>query len=73
MTWLNPNKPRTMDTRIFNSLPDSLTIRECRVQVAQPGFRVRVLVIATTLLTTFSIHHLNWRIFTCCGLNANWI
>ncbi len=50
VTWLKPNKPRTMDTRIFNSLPDSLTIRECRMQVAQPGFRVRVLVIATTLL-----------------------
>ncbi len=28
----------------------SLTIRECRVQIAQPGFRVRVVVIATTLL-----------------------
>lgn len=50
VTWLKPMKPRTIDTRTYNSLPDSLTIRECRVQVAQPGFRVRVLVIATTLL-----------------------
>lgn len=50
VTWLKPGMPRTMDTRTYNSLPDSLTIRECRVHIAQPGFRVRVLVIATTLL-----------------------
>lgn len=50
VTWLRPTKPRTMDTRTYKSLPDSLTIRECRVQIAQSGFRVRVLVIATTLL-----------------------
>jgi hypothetical protein len=25
-------------------------VRECRVRVEQPGFRVRVLIVATTLL-----------------------
>jgi hypothetical protein len=50
VTWYKPTKPRSIDTPTYNTLPDSLTIRECRVQVAQPGFRVKVIVIATTLL-----------------------
>jgi hypothetical protein len=50
VTWHKPTKPRSVDTQTYNTLPNSLTIRECRVQIAQPGFRVRVVVIATTLL-----------------------
>jgi hypothetical protein len=50
VTWLKPTKPRSIDRETYDALPDLLTIRECRVQIAQPGFRVRVLVIATTLL-----------------------
>src|SRR5271167_3503726 len=50
VTWQKPTKPRSIDTQTYNTLPDSLTIRECRVQIAQPGFRVQVVVIATTLL-----------------------
>jgi Transposase DDE domain len=48
--WLKPTKPRSIDWATYNSLPELLIIRECRVQVEQPGFRVRTLVIATTLL-----------------------
>jgi hypothetical protein len=50
VTWSKPAKPRTLDRAIFDPLPDSLTIRECRMCIAQPGFRVKVVVIATTLL-----------------------
>lgn len=50
VTWHKPMKPRTIDRKTYDTLPDSLTIRECRVRLTQPGFRVRVLVIATTLL-----------------------
>ena len=50
VAWYKPGKPRSIDTQTYNTLPDSLTIRECRVQIAQPGFRVKVVVIATTLL-----------------------
>lgn len=50
VTWHKPTKPRSIDTQTYNTLPDSLTIRECRMQNAQPGFRVKVVVIATTLL-----------------------
>ena len=50
VTWFKPTKPRSIDKQTYNALPDSLTIRECRVPIAQPGFRVKVVVIATTLL-----------------------
>jgi hypothetical protein len=48
--WLKPTKPRSIDREAYNALPDFLTIRECRVQVEQPGFRIKTLIIATTLL-----------------------
>ena len=50
VTWFKPTKPRSIDRQTYNTLPESLTIRECRVPIAQPGFRVKVIVIATTLL-----------------------
>ncbi len=50
VTWFKPTKPRSIDRQTYNTLPESLTIRECRVPIAQSGFRVKVVVIATTLL-----------------------
>ena len=48
--WPKPRKPRSIDQKTYNSLPDSLTIRELRVRVEQPGFRTKSLVVVTTLL-----------------------
>src|SRR5437868_11889637 len=48
--WPKPAKPRSIDRETYDTLPESLTIRECRVQIEQPGFRVRTLIVATTLL-----------------------
>jgi hypothetical protein len=48
--WPQPPKPRTIDRAAYAALPASLTVRECRVRVERPGFRVRTLVVATTLL-----------------------
>jgi hypothetical protein len=48
--WPKPPKPRTIDREAYAALPASLTVRECRVRVGRPGFRTRVLIIATTLL-----------------------
>lgn len=48
--WLKPAKPRSIDQETYNTLPEFLMIRECRVQVERPGFRVRTLIVATTLL-----------------------
>jgi len=48
--WLKPARPRSIDKETYDALPEFLMIPECRVQVRQPGFRVRSLVVATTLL-----------------------
>ena len=50
VVWPKPPKPRTIDREAYALLPDSLTVRECRLQVEQPGFRISTLVLATTLL-----------------------
>ncbi len=58
--WVKPAKPRSIDRETYAALPEFLTIRECRVQVEQPGFRIWTLVIATTLLNAdaFTINDL---------------
>jgi Transposase DDE domain len=48
--WLKPAKPRSIDKKTYDALPEFLLVRECRVQVVQPGFRIRTLIVATTLL-----------------------
>ena len=50
VVWPKPPKPRTIDREAYAALPNSLTVRECRVRIEQPGFRIQTLVIATTLL-----------------------
>jgi hypothetical protein len=39
-----------MDRETYDALPEFLMVRECRVRVEQPGFRVQTLLVATTLL-----------------------
>ena len=48
--WPKPPKPRTIDRETYDTLPDHLTIRECRYHVDQPGFRTKLVVVVTTLL-----------------------
>ena len=50
VVWTKPPKPRMIDRQGYGALPDSLTVRECRVRVEQRGFRMCTLLIATTLL-----------------------
>jgi IS4 transposase len=50
VVWLKPQRPRTIDRETFAALPDSLTVRECRIRVQRPGFRTKILMLATTLL-----------------------
>src|SRR5262249_37207399 len=50
VVWPKPPRPRTIDRAAYAALPDSLTVRECRVEIAQPGFRIQTLILATTLL-----------------------
>lgn len=48
--WLKPNRPDWMDEATYEAMPDELEVRELRVKVEQPGFRVNELVLTTTLL-----------------------
>ncbi len=48
--WPKPTKPRSIDRETYRELPEFLTVRESRVRIDQPGFRVKTLIIATTLL-----------------------
>ena len=48
--WPKPAKPRSIDRKTYDALPEFLMVRECRVRVEQPGFRVRTLIVTTTLL-----------------------
>jgi hypothetical protein len=48
--WAKPGKPRSIDRKTYEALPEFLLVRECYVRVQQPGFRVQSLIIATTLL-----------------------
>ena len=48
--WFKPTSIRSLDGQAYKSLPESITIREARIRVAQPGFRTKFIVVVTTLL-----------------------
>jgi len=48
--WRRPQKPDWMEQDSYDQMPQSIKIREVEVAVAQRGFRVRSLVVVTTLL-----------------------
>jgi putative transposase len=49
VVWERPARPEWMDEETYATIPQTLTVRELKVQVNVPGFRVRELVVATTL------------------------
>jgi hypothetical protein len=48
--WDKPTSIRSLDREAYHALPESITIRETRIRVLQPGFRTRSIVVVTTLL-----------------------
>jgi len=48
--WFKPSSIRSLDRQTYQALPESITVREARIRVAQPGFRTRAIVVVTTLL-----------------------
>jgi hypothetical protein len=50
VVWKKPASIRSVDRRTYNALPASITVREARFRVEQPGFRIRAVVVVTTLL-----------------------
>ncbi len=50
VSWHRPVRPSWMSPKLYRSLPQTLRLREVRVEVSQKGFRCRHLVLVTTLL-----------------------
>ncbi len=50
VAWPRPARPEWMDEATYAALPAEMAVREVRVRVRHPGFRTKVLVVATTLL-----------------------
>jgi len=50
VVWTKPARPAWMDEATYAALPATLAVREVRIRVQRPGYRTRVLVVATTLL-----------------------
>src|SRR5262245_16279503 len=50
VVWARPDRPEWLDAATYAALAGGLEVREVEVRVAQPGFRTRRLVVATTLL-----------------------
>jgi Transposase DDE domain len=50
VTWTKPERPEWMDEEAYAEFPDELNVRELRITVKQPGFRVDKLVLVTTML-----------------------
>jgi hypothetical protein len=48
--WVKPARPSWMAPELYERIPETLQIRELRITVDQPGFRVDELVVVTTLL-----------------------
>lgn len=48
--WTKPTRPAWMSREQYDALPADLTVREVRVRVRQKGFRVKKVIVVTTLL-----------------------
>jgi putative transposase len=49
VVWRRPARPEWMDEETYALIPETLTVRELRVRVDVRGFRVKDLVVVTTL------------------------
>lgn len=47
--WVKPARPQWLDEEMYRGLPQALEVREIHVTLTQPGFRVKQMVVATTL------------------------
>jgi hypothetical protein len=57
VVWHKPQRASWMDQETYAAIPETVTIRELRVRVAQRGFRTRVLIVMTTLLDAGEFSH----------------
>ena len=57
IVWSKPQRASWMDQETYATIPETVTIRELRVRVAQRGFRTRVVIVMTTLLDAEEFSH----------------
>jgi len=50
VVWQKPQKPCWMSKRLYRRLPETLSIRELKVEIRQKGFRSQHLLLTTTFL-----------------------
>lgn len=50
VTWTKPACPAWMDEATYAAMPDTLTVRELKITIDIPGYRINKLVLVTTLL-----------------------
>jgi len=55
--WPRPPRPDWMDQATYDRMPTSLRIREVKVEIEEPGFRVESMVLVTTLLDSQRYSH----------------
>jgi putative transposase len=48
--WQRPPRPEWMDEATYATIPQTLHVRQIRIEVQEPGFRPEKLVVVTTLL-----------------------
>jgi len=68
-TWHRPQRPEWMDEAAYALIPKTMTVREIKVQVHEPGFRVEEFIVATTLLDAWryptaaiaELYHYRWN------------
>lgn len=48
--WTRPRQPEWMSSEQYAAIPPTLSIREFRYRLVRPGYRTRMIVVATTLL-----------------------
>jgi Transposase DDE domain len=70
VTWHKPQRPDWMDEATYATMPETLTVRELRVQITTPGCRTPEIVVVTTLTdaTTYTkddiadLYHDRWHV-----------
>jgi Transposase DDE domain len=70
VSWHKPERPEWMGPEVYAALPATLTVREMRIRVSRPGYRVRELVVATTLCDAsryrkeevMDLYHERWHV-----------
>lgn len=50
VVWHRPQRPRWMDAATYATMPETITVRETRFAVENPGYRTEEIIVATTLL-----------------------